>query len=143
LIIFLRSFIIKENSVPEEKGFGLMPRDGPTAVWIFLAPLCGSSLCAAGAGLYYYLMEGIMDIRLGFIGIVIDDPDHAAEINHILSRHGQIIAGRMGLPRLHHREGGVSVITLIVQGTTDEIGALTGQLGNIAGVQVRSALSNK
>ena len=47
-----------------------------------------------------------MDIRLGFIGIVIDDPDHAAEINHILSRHGQIIAGRMGLPRLHHREVG-------------------------------------
>ena len=84
-----------------------------------------------------------MDIRLGFIGIVIDDSGHAAEINHILSRHGQIIAGRLGLPRLHHREGGVSVITLIVQGTTDEIGALTGQLGNIAGVQIRSALSNK
>jgi putative iron-only hydrogenase system regulator len=110
---------------------------------IILTPLFGSSLCAAGAGLYFYLAEGSMDIRLGFIGIVIDDPDHAAEINHILSRHGQIIAGRMGLPRLHHRESGISVITLIVQGTTDEIGALTGQLGNIAGVQVRSALSNK
>ena len=84
-----------------------------------------------------------MNSRLGFIGIVIEDPARAADINNILSRHGQIIAGRMGIPRIHHNETGISVITLIVQGTTDEIGALSGQLGNIKGVQVRSALSSK
>lgn len=84
-----------------------------------------------------------MTSRLGFIGIVIEDPARAADINNILSRHGQIIAGRMGIPRIHHNEAGISVITLIVQGTTDEIGALSGQLGNIKGVQVRSALSSK
>ena len=84
-----------------------------------------------------------MNPRLGFIGIVIEDPAHAPEINNILSRHSQNIAGRMGIPRIHHNEAGVSVITLIVQGTTDEIGALTGQLGKVAGVQVRSALSSK
>ncbi len=84
-----------------------------------------------------------MNSRLGFIGIVIEDPARAADINNILSRHGQIIAGRMGIPRIHHNEAGISVITLIVQGTTDEIGALSGQLGNIKGVQVRSALSSK
>ncbi len=84
-----------------------------------------------------------MTQRLGFIGIVVEDPSCAADINKILSRFGQIIAGRMGIPRLSHNETGVSVITLIVQGTTDEIGALTGQLGNIGGVQVRSALSAK
>jgi putative iron-only hydrogenase system regulator len=81
--------------------------------------------------------------RLGFIGIVIEDPAHAPEINNILSRHSHIISGRMGIPRIHHNEAGVSVITLIVQGTTDDIGALSGQLGNIGGVQVRSALSSK
>lgn len=84
-----------------------------------------------------------MHTRLGFIGIVIEDPARAPEINTILSRHGQLIAGRMGIPRIHHNEAGISVITLIVQGSTDEIGALTGQLGNISGVQVRSALSSK
>ena len=84
-----------------------------------------------------------MNQRLGFIGIVIEDPAKAPEINNILSRHDQIIAGRMGIPRIHHNEAGISVITLIVQGTTDELGALTGQLGNISGVQVRSALSSK
>lgn len=84
-----------------------------------------------------------MNPRLGFIGIVIEDPVRAPDINNILSRHGQIIAGRMGIPRIHHNEAGISVITLIVQGNTDEIGALTGQLGNVDGVQVRSALSSK
>ena len=84
-----------------------------------------------------------MGQRLGFIGIVIEDPAQASSINNILSKHGRIIAGRMGIPRIHHNEEGISVITLIVQGTTDELGALTGQLGAINGVQVRSALSSK
>ena len=84
-----------------------------------------------------------MNPRLGFIGIVIEDPTRAPDINNILSRHGQIIAGRMGIPRIHHNEAGISVITLIVQGNTDEIGSLTGQLGNVDGVQVRSALSSQ
>lgn len=84
-----------------------------------------------------------MNQRLGFIGIVVEDPSQSTSINNILSRFGHIIAGRMGIPRIHHGETGMSVITLIVQGTTDEIGALTGQLGKVQGVQVRSALSSK
>jgi putative iron-only hydrogenase system regulator len=44
----------------------------------------------------------------------------------------------MGIP---YKERGVSVIALIVDGTTDEIGALTGKLGNIKDVKVRSAIT--
>lgn len=78
--------------------------------------------------------------RIGVVGIIIEDRDKAPEINSILSRYGEIIIGRMGIP---HKEIGLSVISLIVQGTNDEIGAMTGKLGNIKGVQVKSALSNK
>lgn len=84
-----------------------------------------------------------MNLRLGVIGIVIEDDQKASEVNSILSKHGQLIIGRMGIPRIRHNESGVSVISLIVQGTNEEIGALTGQLGNIPGVQVKSALSSK
>ena len=84
-----------------------------------------------------------MHLRLGVIGIVIDDPQKAHEVNQILSKHGQLIIGRMGIPRIQHNESGVSVISLIVQGTNEDIGALTGQIGNIRGVQVKSALSTK
>jgi len=59
-------------------------------------------------------------------------------VNDILSKHSSNIVGRMGVPR---QETGFSVIALIVEGTTDEIGALTGKLGNIKGVKVKSAVT--
>lgn len=85
--------------------------------------------------------EERMEDRIGVIGIVIDDPAQAGEmVNHQISRSASIIRGRMGLPGT---EGESSVIALVVAGTTDEIGALTGRLGNIKGVRVKSALAGK
>ncbi|MDF2948736.1 MAG: CopG family transcriptional regulator [Sedimentibacter sp.] len=81
-----------------------------------------------------------MDKRIGVVGIVIEELMHISEVNEILSQFGNIIVGRMGIP---YRERGVNVISLIVDGTTDEIGALTGKLGKINGISVKSALSKK
>ena len=79
-----------------------------------------------------------MERRLGVVGIVIQDRKATApRVNEILTQHGEIIAGRMGLP---YRDRNVSVIALIVDGTTDDLGSLTGKLGMIAGVQVCSSL---
>jgi len=76
--------------------------------------------------------------RLGFIGIVVDSKDHIEEVNRILSRYGSIIRGRIGIP---NHEDDTAVIGVITEGTNDEIGALTGKLGNIPGIIVKSALS--
>lgn len=38
-------------------------------------------------------------------------------------------------------EKGVSVISIIVDGSNDEIGALTGKLGNINGIRAKVALT--
>ncbi|HOQ10268.1 MAG TPA: iron-only hydrogenase system regulator [Syntrophomonadaceae bacterium] len=76
--------------------------------------------------------------RLGVIGIVIEDREVASKVNQILHEHAHMIIGRMGLP---YRERNVSVISLIVDGTTDELGALTGKLGNLPKVTVKSALA--
>lgn len=81
-----------------------------------------------------------MEHRIGVIGIVVEDRINAQKINSILGDHNEVIVGRMGIP---YRERGVSVISLIVDGSTDEIGAMTGKLGNIKGVKVRSALVAK
>ncbi len=61
----------------------------------------------------------------------------AERVNEILGEFGELIVGRMGIP---YRERNVSVIALIVDGSTDELGALTGKLGSIPGVKVKSAL---
>ncbi|MBG0789752.1 MAG: CopG family transcriptional regulator [Desulfovibrionaceae bacterium] len=79
-----------------------------------------------------------MQKRLGIIGIIIKDRQTAAAtVNTILSDYGDIIVGRMGLP---FRDRGVSIIDLIIEATTDEVGALTGKLGNLDGVRVKSLL---
>lgn len=80
-----------------------------------------------------------MESRIAVIGIVVmQRSESARRVNTILSDYGDIIVGRMGIP---YREREFSVISLIVDGTTDEIGALTGKLGSIEGVKVRAAIT--
>ena len=82
-----------------------------------------------------------MNRRLGVVGIVIEDPRHVSDkVNAVISEHGHIVLGRMGIPRPEYQVG---VVSLIIEGTTDEIGSLTGRLGNIPGVTVKSALTSK
>ncbi len=79
--------------------------------------------------------------RLGIVGIIIEDRKKSAtKVNEILTQYGDIITGRMGLP---YPNRGYNIITLIVDGTTDEIGALAGKLGMIEGVVVKSALTKE
>lgn len=82
-----------------------------------------------------------MEKRIGVIGIVIDDPHESSQVvNRCLSEFSAIIVGRMGIP---YRQRGISIICIAVDGTTDEISALTGKLGSINGVNVKTAFSNK
>lgn len=79
-----------------------------------------------------------LDKRIGVVGIVVEDTDSAEGINQVLHEYSHIIVGRMGIP---YRERGVSVISLIVDGSNDDISAMTGKLGRIKNVSVKSALS--
>lgn len=81
-----------------------------------------------------------MESRIGVIGIVVEDLEQAPRINEVLHDYSNIIVGRMGIP---YKQKGVSVISLIVDGNTDDIGSMTGKLGNLPGVNVKSALSKK
>lgn len=75
--------------------------------------------------------------RMGFIGILVEDLSAADAVNDALSQHAKLIVGRMGIP---YRDRGVSVISLVVDGTNDEVSALTGTLGRIPGISVKSML---
>ncbi|MEQ8196813.1 MAG: TM1266 family iron-only hydrogenase system putative regulator [Clostridiaceae bacterium] len=79
-----------------------------------------------------------MGNRVGVVAIILDDIEAAPKVNEILHSFSYIIVGRMGIP---YKERGVSVISIIVDGTTDEISALTGKLGRIHNVQVKSAIT--
>ncbi|MFW5980701.1 MAG: TM1266 family iron-only hydrogenase system putative regulator [Halanaerobiaceae bacterium] len=82
-----------------------------------------------------------MDKRIGVIGIVIEDRKKVnTRLNQILSEFGNMIIGRMGVPS---QELELAMIALIVEGTTDEVSAMTGQLGNLPGITLKSALTSK
>lgn len=81
-----------------------------------------------------------MDKRIGIVGIVIENLECVEKVNAILHEFSHLIVGRIGLP---YRERGVSVISVIVDGTNDEISALTGKVGRISGASVKSMVTKE
>jgi putative iron-only hydrogenase system regulator len=74
--------------------------------------------------------------RLGVVAIIVHDRDCAhTPINEILHDFAHLIVGRIGLP---YRERNLSIISLIVEGSTDEIGAMTGRIGQLDAVTVKT-----
>ena len=78
--------------------------------------------------------------RIGFIGIVISDRAAAPEVNLLLGQNASVIKARIGVP---DSVSPAAVIGLIVEGDNQALGALTAKLGNLPGVEVKSALTKK
>ena len=76
--------------------------------------------------------------RIGVVGIVVSgDKSTVLEMQRVLSDFGDIIVGRMGVPREK-----VNTIALIVEGEQERLSALTGKLGRLEGLNVKSALTS-
>lgn len=76
--------------------------------------------------------------RIGFVGIVIEDLSQTARVNQVVSQFQEMVTGRIGVP---DHERGMAVIGLLIRGSSARVGAFTGKLGNIPGVQVKSAMT--
>lgn len=76
--------------------------------------------------------------RLGTVGIVVEDLESSTAINAVLHQYADIIVGRLGIP---YRARGVAIIALAVDGSMEAISAMTGKLGQISGVSVKSAIT--
>jgi putative iron-only hydrogenase system regulator len=79
-----------------------------------------------------------MKQKVGIVGIIVGNRrKNASVVNKILSEHSEIIIGRMGIPQ---KDTDTGLISLFVEGDTDKIGSLTGKLGMIKEVTVKSLL---
>ncbi len=79
-----------------------------------------------------------MESRIAIIGIIINNIDSSEEINRILHDHNQYIVGRMGIP---YKERNLSVMSIVMDAPNDIIGAVTGKLGMIPDVNVKTVYS--
>jgi putative iron-only hydrogenase system regulator len=79
-----------------------------------------------------------MEQRIGSILILVDAKDDVAKMNAIISDYSQLIIGRQGISM---RDKNKSIISLVLEGTTDELGALSGKLGKLKGIRVKSIVT--
>ena len=76
--------------------------------------------------------------RLAIISIIVEDRGVSSEINALLSKFGDYVVGRMGIP---YKEKGVSVICIVVDAPSETINAITGRLGMLSGVTAKTLMS--
>ena len=79
-----------------------------------------------------------METRIALIGIIVEDINATEKLNSILHEYGEYIIGRMGIP---YREKKISVISIVVDATNDVISSLSGKLGMIKGIIVKTMYS--
>jgi putative iron-only hydrogenase system regulator len=77
-----------------------------------------------------------MEKRIGTVLIRVESRENVHLLNEIISDYSEIIIGRQGLPRINN----TSIISLVLEGTTDQIGSLSGRMGRLSGIQVKSVL---
>lgn len=80
------------------------------------------------------------ETRVAVISMIVEEPDSAAQINDILHSAAEHIIGRMGLP---YREKNISIISVVIDAENDVINNLSGRLGRLPGVTVKTAYSKK
>lgn len=80
-----------------------------------------------------------MNTRVAVMSIIVENNDSVEKLNSILHQASEFIIGRMGLP---YREKDISVISVVIDAPQDIIAALSGKIGNLNGVTVKTAYSN-
>lgn len=80
-----------------------------------------------------------MESRVALLAIIVEAPQRAKEVNDILHEYGDFIIGRMGIP---YRQKGVNIISIAIDAPQEVISALSGKIGKIENVNVKTAFSN-
>ncbi len=76
--------------------------------------------------------------KLAIVGVIITNRNVVPEVQKVLSDYGDIIIGRMGVP---DKANGINAIALIVEGENEQLSAMTGKLGRLDSVSVKSAVT--
>ncbi len=81
-----------------------------------------------------------MENRIALIALIVENPDATDRLNQLLHDQRQFIVGRMGIP---YTKRGVSIISVVVDAPNDVISSLSGKLGLLDGVNVKTVYSKK
>ncbi len=78
------------------------------------------------------------ETRLAIIAIIVEEIEQTENLNKILHNYSKYIIGRMGIP---YQKKNVNVISVVVDAPNDIIGAISGKLGMIENITVKTVYS--
>ncbi len=81
-----------------------------------------------------------MEYRVAVMSIIVESVEVVEQINAILHENGKYIIGRMGLP---YRERNINIICIALDAPQDAISALSGKIGSLPCVSVKTAYSSR
>lgn len=80
-----------------------------------------------------------MENRVAVMSIIVENPEMVEKFNGILHEYSAYIIGRMGIP-YHKRK--ISIISIALDAPQNTIAALSGKIGNLPGISVKTAYSS-
>ena len=80
-----------------------------------------------------------MDARVAVMSIIVEDAEASERINALLHEYGEYIIGRMGIP---YRKRKVSIIAIALDAPQNTISAISGKVGSLKGISVKTAYSS-
>ena len=80
-----------------------------------------------------------MENRVAVIALIIENTESYTGINNILHEYSSYIIGRMGIP---YREKNISIMSVAVDAPMDVINTVSGKIGRLDGVSVKTAYSS-
>ncbi len=79
-----------------------------------------------------------MENRIALIGIIASESSTIGRLNEILHEYSEYIIGRMGLP---YKEKKINIISIVIDAPNDIISSLSGKLGMLKGISVKTQYS--
>ena len=80
-----------------------------------------------------------MTKRVAVMSIIVENVESVEKLNAILHDNGEYIIGRMGMP---YRQRGINIISIALDAPQDTISAMSGKIGSLPGVSVKTAYSS-
>jgi putative iron-only hydrogenase system regulator len=79
-----------------------------------------------------------LETRIALIGIIVENMDEVDSVNQILHEYGSYIVGRMEIP---YKQKNVSIISIVIDADNNVISSLSGKLGMLKGINVKTVYS--
>ena len=79
-----------------------------------------------------------METKVALMAIIVEQKEGVNQLNAILTEYSDYIIGRMGVP---YKQKNINIISIAIDAPQNIISAISGKIGNIKGISVKTAYS--